>query len=270
MEAFVKQARAEAAPWREKSRQSHQNPQVLAQALPILVAERMARLSMEQTLLAAASGQTGTVRLGLWSGLVIQRLLFERALVRKPVSMKAFRFWWPLVTRRRALMPLVQQRGIYCFYSRELLAGLKELLGDRPTVELAAGDGTLTRFLRGVGVDIKASDDHSWKHVVTYPEDVEKADAVKVLDRQKPRAVVCSFPPPGNPFERRIFRTASVERYVVVTSRHRFAAGDWSAYESQDTFSFRLDEPLSKLVLPPELDPAVLVFERKPTTPPSG
>jgi hypothetical protein len=50
----------------------------------------------------------------------------------------------------------------------------------------------------------------------------------------------------------------------VVTTRHRFAAGDWKAYEDSARLTMRLDERLSKLVLPPELDPAVLVFERAP------
>lgn len=266
MEAFVRQAQAQAAPWRARVKRSHHNPQVLVQALPVLAAERMARLSMEQTLVAAASGQTGRVSLGTWSGLIIQRLLFERGLTRKPASFSSFRFWWPLVTKKRALMPLVQPRGIYCFYTRELITELKPLLGDRDTVELAAGDGTLTRFLSNVGVNITASDDQSWSHAVTYPADVKKADAVSVLERESPRAVVCSFPPPGNGFEKRVFITASVERYVVITSKHRFAAGDWNAYEQQTTFEWHVDEALSKLVLPPELDPAVLVFTRKPVS----
>jgi hypothetical protein len=263
MEAFVRQARAQAAPWRARVKKSHQNPQVLVQALPVLAAERMARLSMEQTLLAAASGQTGTIALGTWSGLIIQQLLFEGGLQRKPVSLKAFKFWWPLVTRKRALMPLVQQRGLYCFYTRELVAEVKALLGARRTVELAAGDGTLSRFLSAEGVAITASDDQSWSHAVCYPAEVQKADAVTVLTRERPQAVVCSFPPPGNRFEQRVFTTPSVERYVVVTSKHRFAAGDWDAYERQTDFEWHVDEGLSKLVLPPELDPAVLVFTRR-------
>lgn len=268
LEAFVKRAQAEAAPWRQRVQQSHGNPQVLLQALPVLAAERMARLAMEQTLLAAATGQSsGTVKLGTWSGLLVQHLLFSEGLTRKPASLGAFRFWWPLVTRKRALMPLVQQRGIYCFYSRPLVQAVAALLGDRPTVELAAGDGTLARFLSGAGATVKASDDQSWKHVVTYPADVEKADAVAVLRRDKPRAVVCSFPPPGNGFEKRIFESPSVELYVVVTTRHRFAAGDWAAYEAQGTFDWSLDEALSRLVLPPDIDPAVLVFRRKAPAP---
>jgi hypothetical protein len=130
-------------------------------------------------------------------------------------------------------------------------------------VEIAAGDGTLSRFLAARGAAIRATDDQSWSHAVTYPADVERLDAAAALSRHAPRAVLCSFPPPGNAFERKVFTTPSVELYVVVTTRHRFAAGDWGAYEAQDRFDWAEDRALSALVLPPELDPAVLVFRRK-------
>jgi hypothetical protein len=263
IEAFVEGARDAAAPWRARVERSHGHPEVVATALPRLAAARMARLAAERTLLAAATGQAGgTVRLGRWSGTLIQALLFGRGLERRPVPMRAFRWVWPLVTQRRLLMPLVQPRGIYCFYSLELVKALAALLGDRPVLELAAGDGTLARFLTARGVAVRATDDQSWRHAVRYPADVEQLDAAAALQRHRPRAVLCSFPPPGNAFERRVFTTPGVELYVVVTTRHRFAAGDWEAYQAQRAFDWSIDEPLSALVLPPELDPAVLVFRR--------
>ena len=60
-----------------------------------------------------------------------------------------------------------------------------------------------------------------------------------------------------------MFQTPSVDTYVVVTTRHRFAAGDWHAYEGQTAFDVADDLRLSRLVLPPEIDPAVMVFRRK-------
>ena len=30
-----------------------------------------------------------------------------------------------------------------------------------------------------------------------------------------------------------MFRTPSVQLYIVIASRHRFAAGEWRAYEQQ-------------------------------------
>jgi hypothetical protein len=264
LQALVTRTREAAAPFRARIGKSHANPEVVATALPRLASARLARLAVERTLFAAATGRSGgPVRFGLWSGLLVQRLFFSRGLVRRPVPMAAFRWIWPLVGQRRLLMPLVQPRGIYCFYSRELVRAIAGLIGGRPALEIAAGDGTLSRFLAAEGVAIAATDDQSWRHAVAYPAEVARLDAVAALARHAPRAVVCSFPPPGNGFERRVFTTPSVERYVVVTTRHRFAAGDWTAYQAQAGFEWAEDAALSRLVLPPELDPAVLVFRRR-------
>jgi hypothetical protein len=167
------------------------------------------------------------------------------------------------VRQKRLVMPLVQQRGIYCFYSGELVTALARLVGDRPCVELAAGDGTLSRFLRAAGTQITATDDQSWAHRLAYPADVQKLEARRALADLAPRAVLCSWPPPGNAFERQVFATPSVELYVVVGSRHHFATGDRAAYERPTGFTGGEGVALSKLVLPPELDPEVLVFRRR-------
>jgi hypothetical protein len=262
LSALVASSQQAAAPWRKKLQQSHGNPQVASAALPTLVASRMVQLAVERMLQSAATGvEEGTVRLGLFSGLLIQRLLFSEGLTRKPVSLAAFRALWPLVVDRRKLMALVQPKGVYCFYSAELVTRLAGLVGARSCLEVAAGDGTLSRFLGDAGVQVRATDDHSWAHAVTFPEAVERLDATSALAKYAPQVVLCSFPPPGNTFERRVLADPGVALYVVVTTRHRFAAGDWAAYEASARLKPRLDEGLSRLVLPPELDPAVLVFE---------
>jgi hypothetical protein len=267
IEAFVVRARQAAAPFRQRLEKNHKNPQVMANALPYLVRARMAHLAAQRVLQAAALGASGgRVRFSLWNGFLVQRLFFSRGLARKPVSLAAFRFWWRFVTQKRLLIPLVQPRGIYAFYSRDLVQGLATLIGDRPSLEIAAGDGTLTRFLSDAGVAMRASDDQSWANVIRYPDEVEKMDAGVALARYQPKAVLCSFPPPKNSFEQEVFRTPSVDLYLVLTTRHRFAAGDWSAYESQTDFDWHADEGLTRMLLPPEIDPQVLVFERKSST----
>jgi len=261
--ALVEAAERKAAPWRAKLEASHHHPQVVAAALPALATARMARLAVERLAQSAATGvAAGPVRLGLWSGAVAQRLLFEQGLTRKAVSLAAFRRTWPLVFDRRKLLPLLQARGIYCFYSRELVRHLAARIGDRACLEVAAGDGTLSRLLAAAGVTVQATDDFSWARVLAYPASVEKLEAAAALRAHPSPVVLCSFPPPGNAFERAIFASRQVELYVVVTTRHRFAAGDWQAYAAAPGWRGRLDEDLSALVLPPELDPAVLVFER--------
>jgi hypothetical protein len=74
--------------------------------------------------------------------------------------------------------------------------------------------------------------------------------------------VICSWAPPGNSFERLVFTTPSVELYILITSREEHAAGDWNSYRSQNTFTMTEQPELSRLVLPPEIDPLVLVFRR--------
>jgi hypothetical protein len=216
-----------------------------------------------QWLAAAAGVRGGRIRFGLLNGFVAQRLLFAHGLERKPVSMGWFRVVWPLLWQRRRLLPLVQPKGIYCFYSRQLVEGLAALIGDRPCLEIAAGDGTLARFLRDRGVSITATDDHSWKHAVTFREDVIRQDAREALRVHAPAVVLCSWPPAGNRFEQHVFRTRSVEVYVVIASKHAFAAGNWDDYRSQTAFTMEEDEALGALVLPPELESAVYVFRRR-------
>jgi len=242
--------------------------QEVKSALSRITSARMARLAADQVLRAAAAHaatggqQNAPMRFSLWSGKLINALLFSKGLDRKPVSMRTYRFLWPLIFQRRLLMPLVQPRGIYCFYSQELVSALARMFEGMPTLEIAAGDGTLTRFLKNKGTDVRATDDHTWSHAITYANDVEKIDAIEALNRHRPRAVICSFPPPNNAFEKRVFRTSSVEIYVVITTKHRVAAGDWAAYEEQTLFSWKPDPTLAALVLPPEVEPEVLVFRR--------
>ncbi len=262
--ALLQAAHAAAAPWRKRVEASGGNPKVLETALPHLAAERMAVLAVQRTAFAAAAGVAeGTYRLSTWNGLLVQRLLFRRGLERKPVSLRAFRLVWPLVGQRRLVMPLVQPRGIYCFYSRELVRALASLLAGREALEIAAGDGTLTRFLAAEGCRIRATDDRSWGHSIEYPADVEPLEARAALQRHHPEVVLCSWPPPGNAFEQRVFETSSVQLYVVLGSCHRFATGAWEAYQRQRGFEVEESAALSRLVLPPEVDPLVLVFRRR-------
>jgi hypothetical protein len=258
-----RKAKSELDLWKGKLRRSKGDAASIRAALPHLARGRMTLLALEKCFLAASTGKaSGKIRFNLVNGLIVQKLLFSRHLTRKAASLGWFRFWWPLVWQKRFLMPLVQKRGIYCFYSDALIRELAELIGNRSCLEIAAGDGTLTGFLTGGGVRIRATDDRSWDHSIEYPESVEKLDARQALERYKPEAVVCSWPPPGNGFERFVFSSPGVQLYIVIGSRYAFASGNWKAYETQGAFQWENNKRLSRMVLPPELDSAVLVFRR--------
>ncbi len=244
-----------------------QRQQDLQSKLSHYVRGRMARESVKQlcssTLAAASGAKNGKLRFNLFNGFVAQKLLFARELERKPVSLFWFRLLWPLVWQRKRLMPLVQPRGIYCFYSRELVAQLAKLIAGRRCLEIGAGDGTLARFLAAQGVQITATDNYAWGHAVKYPDSVIRLDARAALAAYTPEVVICSWPPAQNDFERDVFRTPGVQLYIVIGSRHQFAFGNWKDYCTQSEFELEEDARLSKMVLPPELESVVYVFRRK-------
>ncbi len=193
----------------------------------------------------------GRIRLGRVNGTLMQWLFFEVGLRRKPVSLTAYRLLWPRLTQQRRLMPLVMQQGIYCFYSRRLVKALARLIAGRPCLEIAAGDGTLSRFLTAEGVAVTATDNFSWDHAIRFDEDdVERLEARQALRTHTPQVVLCSWPPPGNTFEKHVFTTPSVDLYVLITSRNAFAAGNTAAYSTQTDFDMIEDPALSRLVLP--------------------
>ena len=236
----------------------------LDSALSKIIQSRMAHLAIKNFCLAASTGVTqGKIRFSLLNGLLIQKLLFSKGLERKPVSLFWFKLLWPFIGQKRLLMPLVQPKGVYCFYSRPLVDKFANMIGNRICLEIAAGDGTLARFLNGSGVRVKPTDNYGWGHSIQFPQEVMHLEAREALSRFSPEVVICSWPPVNNPFERQVFKTSSVKLYIVIGSIHEFAAGNWQEYRQQSTFSFKEDKDLSRLVLPPELESAVYVFERK-------
>ena len=227
--------------------------------------QRLAAAALTQMGVAAATGVTaGTLRFGLVSGFLAQRLLFDGGgLERKPVSLRMFRLIWPLIRQKRYLMPLVEPRGIYCFYSGALISRLVTLIDDRPCVEIAAGDGTLARFLRDAGAEVVATDDHSWQQTRRVATDVVAQDARSALRERAPEVVLCSWPPADNDFERWVFKTPSVKTYIVIAGASEFAAGNWNVYRTQTAFDMTTDPDLGRLVLPPEIGSAVHIFTRR-------
>lgn len=199
---------------------------------------------------------------GRWSRALTDGLFLDRAGAKKAVSVRVFRLAWPFVRRKGAFLAQAQAKGTYCFLSSEIVDALAVLAAGRRCIEIAAGDGTLTRFLLARGVDVVAIDDGSWSADIAYPDFVRRMDAVEALRALQPEVVFCSWPPPGNAFERSVFATPSVGTYVVIGSRHRFATGARDDYEAETRFSRRVDPILSALVLPPEAGNEVLIFER--------
>ncbi len=226
------------------------------------IRQQMAIRAVTQALLVAEAGVSGDqIALGRVNRRVIEKLFLTRSSRRKAVSSIAFRLVWPLLTQRRRLMPMMFQQGVYCFYSRSLLRGVADLIGGHSCLEIAAGDGTLTRLLGKQGAQVAATDDHSWDRSVSYGPDVAQVDARTALRRHEPEVVVCSWPPAGNTFEHTVFSTPSVQTYILITSTKDHEAGNWDAYRAQTGFEMSLNKRLSRGVLPAG---SVYVFTRTP------
>lgn len=232
--------------------------------LPNVIKARFAIYLLEQLNIAESSKTpTANVRFNLWDGTILQKLLFKKAFERKPVSLGLFNIFWKLIVNKKILMPLVNKKGIYCFYSKALVKELAKLIGDKKCLEIAAGDGTLTRFLNKAGIPCTATDDYSWKHYIEYPAFVEKADAKTALLKYSPEVVLCSWPVPKNPYEKHVFKTDSVDLYIVIGTKSSTYTGDFEAYHNADQFTMELSERLSALILPPSNENAVYLFRRK-------
>ena len=242
---------------------SGENSRTVDSFLPEIIKARIAVYILEQMSLSLQTHKSsGRIRFKLWDGFILQKILFEKDLQRKPASIFWFKFFWPLIIDKRILMPLVNKKGIYCFYSAKLLLELAQLIGQSDCLEIGAGDGTLTRFLTGFGVNCRATDDYSWENFIQYPAAVEKIDARQALQKYKPHTVICSWPPPGNPFEKQILGASSVNLYIMIGTKSAIYSGDQNLYDNQDKFTVTYSKKLSQLLLPPSDENAVYIFRR--------
>jgi hypothetical protein len=95
---------------------------ILSQYIRSHIAHESVKRLCLSTLNSELKTPNGKLRFNFINGFIAQRLLFSSGLVRKPVSLRWFQLLWPLIWQRKKLMPLVQPRGIYCFYSQPFIA----------------------------------------------------------------------------------------------------------------------------------------------------
>lgn len=247
--------------WNRKLRDCAKPHTLLPQAVPQMATARLTLLALESLYRRALARHDGRAPTA-WDRLISQALFFDRKRQRRSPPRLLFECLWPIVRGKAAISAAIQGMGIYCVFTREFGRELKRLINGRSCVELGAGDGTLTLLLEEHGVSVQATDDYSWDKRIRYPPWVEKYSAEQALERHAPQVVLCSWPPPGNQFEKHIFTTASVKLYIAIVSRHRYAAGNWMSYESQKDFTWKAEPRLTRLLVPHEWDHEVLVFHR--------
>ncbi len=247
-----------------KINESNENQKTIDAYLPEIIKARLFLYLINQlNILSKTNKETGKVKFNFWDGYILQKLLFKRDLERKPVSDFWFKLLWKFITNKKILMTLVNEKGIYCFYSKKLLSKIKNIVNNAYCVEVAAGDGTLTGFLNNTGVKCIATDDYSWSNYINYNNSVEKLSAKEALNKYRPEVVICSWSPPNNNFEKYIFQSDHVNTYIAIGTRNGEFSGNHGVYESQTKFTMELDEELSAMIIPPSLENAVYIFKRK-------
>lgn len=260
---FASQATLTTSYWRQRIQKSQSHPNLTKEAKKRIIQSQMKSLALDQfyqTLLR--SKIEGKKPLSFKNRWIANQLFFARGLERKPASLLLSKWLWPWMSQKGKFLSLVNEAGIYCFYSKALVRELAQQIGKTKCLELAAGDGTLTNFLIAQGVRVEATDDYSWSHKIKFTSSIQKIEAVRALKKYSPQTVICSWPPAGNSFEAEIFKTKSVNLYIVIGSQYSFATGNHEAYQNQKSFSMSHDLKLSNSVLPQELNNAVYVFRR--------
>ena len=92
-------------------------------------------------------------------------------------------------------------RGYYQLPTVELVAWLKEYIGDRRAIEIGSGNGVLARALGIVGTDSHQQEEadriaHYKKiqqAVIEYGSDVEKIDALSAIKKHRPEVVLAAW-----------------------------------------------------------------------------
>jgi hypothetical protein len=159
----------------------------------------------------------------------------------------------------------LQRSGVWSVPTLEFAQKIGELCAGRKVLELGAGLGVLFSGLKSLGVNISAVDDDSWQigGWGRGADNIQKMDASLALKSLSPEVVICSWPPPGNKFEVDVFKTKSVQMYIVILSKQPFASGNWSAYKNQNQFDCTTIPALNALLRPIEAEQQVFVFRRK-------
>ncbi len=202
--------------------------------------------------------------------LVMSRLLLPVLERGRLLTQKTFDRRWSWVSHGTCAASMIQKAGFWSIPTTELCLTIKNYTNDKDLLEVGAGRGLFVSGLSQCGVAVIGIDDHSWDQAATpinsaLPH-LRRLVARDALRQMKPKAVLSVWPPPGNIFERDIFATDSVEIYLAIVSKHRFASGNWADYQSATSQTGRFkcvtSEPLNHLLRPIEAEQQLLVFRR--------
>lgn len=228
---------------------------------------KMTLLAIEQFIAAFFGGDSHP---SFKDRLVMSGLLLPALERGQLLTQRTFDRRWSWVSHGACAASMIQKAGFWSIPTTELCHSIKNYTKDKDLLEVGAGRGLFVSGLRQCDVSVIGIDDHSWDQAATpihsaLPH-LRRLLARDALRQMKPKAVLSVWPPPGNIFERDIFATDSVEIYLAIVSKHRFASGNWADYQSASaqTGRFRcvISEPLNHLLRPIEAEQQLLVFRR--------
>jgi hypothetical protein len=124
---------------------------------------------------------------------------------------------------------ICNEENIFQLWTKEYIKNLskiiRKLIKDNLVLEVCAGDGTLSHWLRQYGVNIIATDNFSWgvngKHKSTRENpiisvfEVQKMEALEAIDYYSPRMVIASWIPYGDSLDIKILKK-KVEYFILI------------------------------------------------------
>jgi hypothetical protein len=211
------------------------------------------------------TGKAGE-KISLKDHLLIDKCLLSSCEHGRLLTTKTFDLAWRLIANKGAAVGAIQRSGFWFIPTPEFCDRVAEYAQKRPILEIGCGRGLLTSALHQRGQAILGVDDLSWdlakKPIASACTLIKNQTAASSLASLKPSVVICAWPPPDNTFEENIFSTPSVQLYLTIVSKHRFASGNWRVYLEQKNFSCTTSEPLNSLLRPLEASQQLFIFRR--------
>jgi len=139
------------------------------------------------------------------------------------------------------------KNNIFQIWNKEYIEALSKeilnLVGEDFVLEVVAGDGMLSHWLREHGVNIKATDNMSWHKQmpntriritpIEIHSDVEELEAIEAIRKYKPKMVIASWIPYGHDLDCEIL-DEEVEYLILIgegrggcTGSMKFCGDDW-------------------------------------------
>lgn len=134
---------------------------------------------------------------------------------------------------KNVIFLFAHENRIYQFWNKEYIECLaneiKKRVGNKLVLEVAAGDGMLSYWLRSYGVNIIATDSGEWK--ITPRNHVEIIDAVSAIKKYNPIMVIASWLPYQEELDIQIFNQKVP--YIILIGEENGACGSEKFWETE-------------------------------------